>query len=485
MTKKEVEKNESVMFDLWLSDTEAALFSFSSAPASPSSSSSSSAAEHGSSSTLGYFERNLDVWRQLWRVCEVSAILLVLVDARAPLLHFPPALQDYLCTLRPRKGVILVLTKTDLIPSQLVEQWEAYLEAEFGYRVVRAESYRPREASAQAQGKQRRRFDPAAPSSVREALTVALREAHDELMTAPERIRPERRHLWRPHPSLRRDIDWEELQEEPESVRPRKGKERPAHSAKEGHAVSKADAKKARKQERQQALQKDVSAVQVASSARTAPHRQPNEAMSGTGPGSAADEQSQSVKLPPELDDDEEGDHASNEAAEDEREQAPFLSIGLIGQPKSVHFFSAYLYPFSTFLTSVYLRSVGKSSLLNAMLGKAVVRASRTPGKTKSLQTIFWTPEVRLVDCPGLVFPSTVGMEMQVLAGVIPVQNVEAVIHAVGEKMPLEIVLGVKVHEDEQAEEGEKWSTDSLLTSLALQRGGSARSNRMMKVHVC
>lgn len=41
----------------------------------------------------------------------------------------------------------------------------------------------------------------------------------------------------------------------------------------------------------------------------------------------------------------------------------PFLSIGLIGQP-----------------------NVGKSSLLNALLQRKVVRASRTPGKTKSLQ---------------------------------------------------------------------------------------------------
>lgn len=41
----------------------------------------------------------------------------------------------------------------------------------------------------------------------------------------------------------------------------------------------------------------------------------------------------------------------------------PFLSVGLIGQP-----------------------NVGKSSLLNALLQRKVVRASRTPGKTKSLQ---------------------------------------------------------------------------------------------------
>ena len=34
--------------------------------------------------------------------------------------------------------------------------------------------------------------------------------------------------------------------------------------------------------------------------------------------------------------------------------------------------------------------------------------------QTKHFQTLFWTPEIRLVDCPGLVFPSHVSMELQV-----------------------------------------------------------------------
>ena len=33
--------------------------------------------------------------------------------------------------------------------------------------------------------------------------------------------------------------------------------------------------------------------------------------------------------------------------------------------------------------------------------------------QTKHFQTLFWTPEIRLVDCPGLVMPNYVPMEMQ------------------------------------------------------------------------
>ena len=44
-----------------------------------------------------------------------------------------------------------------------------------------------------------------------------------------------------------------------------------------------------------------------------------------------------------------------------------------------------------------------------------VVSTSRTPGHTKHFQTIYLTPTVRLCDCPGLVFPSLVNKQIQVV----------------------------------------------------------------------
>merc|ERR1712139_750635 len=53
--------------------------------------------------------------------------------------------------------------------------------------------------------------------------------------------------------------------------------------------------------------------------------------------------------------------------------------------------------------------NVGKSSVINALFGAKKVSMSRTPGKTKHLQTLE-LPEsgVTLCDCPGLAFPSVV-----------------------------------------------------------------------------
>lgn len=37
-----------------------------------------------SGSDLSFYELNLETWRQLWRVTEMSDVLLVIVDARFP-----------------------------------------------------------------------------------------------------------------------------------------------------------------------------------------------------------------------------------------------------------------------------------------------------------------------------------------------------------------------------------------------------------------
>lgn len=59
--------------------------------------------------------------------------------------------------------------------------------------------------------------------------------------------------------------------------------------------------------------------------------------------------------------------------------------------------------------------NVGKSSLINAIMGKKVVSVSKTPGHTKHFQTICLTSTVRLCDCPGLIFPSKVPKNLQVI----------------------------------------------------------------------
>ncbi|OWK49663.1 Guanine nucleotide-binding protein-like 1 [Lonchura striata] len=78
------------------------------------------------------------------------------------------------------------------------------------------------------------------------------------------------------------------------------------------------------------------------------------------------------------------------------------------------------------------LPNAGKSSVLNALLGRGAVGVSRAPGRTRYFQTHFLTGSVRLCDCPGLVFPSRAPPELQVLAGVYPIAQLQDPYSAVG-----------------------------------------------------
>ncbi|KAF4531516.1 hypothetical protein B566_EDAN004112 [Ephemera danica] len=76
-------------------------------------------------SELSYFEMNLETWRQLWRVLEMSDIVLFIVDIRFPVYLFPPTLYTYV-TETLGKNMILVLNKVDLAPAPLVLAWKHF-----------------------------------------------------------------------------------------------------------------------------------------------------------------------------------------------------------------------------------------------------------------------------------------------------------------------------------------------------------------------
>ena len=79
---------------------------------------------------LNSFEHNLDVWRQLWRSIEKSDILIMLADARAPLLHFSESLFRYIVQDHD-KPAVLVLNKADLVPTSVIAMWEGYFRDKY------------------------------------------------------------------------------------------------------------------------------------------------------------------------------------------------------------------------------------------------------------------------------------------------------------------------------------------------------------------
>lgn len=305
--------------------------------------------------STSYFELNLETWRQLWRVLEMSDILLIIVDIRYAVLMFPPYLYEYI-TNELQKDMILVLNKVDLAPPALVIAWKEYFHTVYPkLHILMFTSYPTYNLCGNKSDtdgiKQRRR---------KGKLKMAAEGAQKLLDICKEIVGD--------------DVDltsWQEkIQEE--------------------------------------------------------------------------------MQMEFDLDD---ADHKSNITIEKgdtsyikhERYKNGVLSIGCIGTP-----------------------NVGKSSLMNALMGKKVVSVSRTPGHTKHFQTIFLTKTVCLCDCPGLVFPSTVPKQLQILMGCFPIAQVSepyTTIKFLAERIDLPKILKLQ-HPDND----DTWSAMDICDGWASKR---------------
>lgn len=316
---------------------------------------------------LSYCELNLETWRQLWRVLELSDLFLMVVDVRSPTLMFPPSLYDYVRDCG--KNMILVLNKIDLVPPEATVAWKSYFTERYpNIHIVTFTSF-PGQATPTNKSLQRRR---------------------------------------------------------------RLGKLRMAI-----HGALK--------------IQEKCSQIV----------------------GEAVDLTSWRNKIENELercndDDALDSELEIEESAQPEEEERPFdfdkiekykdgiLTIGCLGFPNA-----------------------GKSSLMNALMGRKVVSVSRTPGHTKHFQTIFLTQTVRLCDCPGLVFPSCVPRPLQVLMGSYPIAQLRepyGPLRYLAERVNL---VGILKLRDSDVECFDDWSPIALCDAWATQRGFlTARSAR-------
>lgn len=305
---------------------------------------------------LSYFELNLETWRQLWRVLEMSDVVLFIVDIRYPVAMFPPSLYKYV-TETLQKDFILVLNKIDLGPAPLVAAWKNYFEDKYpllklclftsvpGYNLMGQRNDKG--------GLQVRR---------RKGRIRMAAEGTQQLYEVCNSLVGDRVDL----------TSWQnKIKEETQT---------------DYH---------------------DEEKVEIGETIR-----------------------------------------AQNETGyfQYEKFKGGVLTLGCIGQP-----------------------NVGKSSLMNAIMGKKVVSVSKTPGHTKHFQTIFLTNNVRLCDCPGLVFPSKVPKPLQVLMGSFPIAQLRepyGTIRFLAER--LDLVRMVRI---DHPENDDTWSAMDICEGWAKKRG--------------
>lgn len=72
------------------------------------------------------YEKNLEFWRQLWRVVERSDIVVQIVDARNPLLFRCEDLESYVKEVDSKKMNIILINKADFLTEEQRQIWAEY-----------------------------------------------------------------------------------------------------------------------------------------------------------------------------------------------------------------------------------------------------------------------------------------------------------------------------------------------------------------------
>jgi len=325
------------------------------------------------------YETNLQVWRQLWRVLERCHVAVVVLDARHPLLHLPPALV-YHVNRTLRKPLVVVMNKLDAVEPENAVNWAKALADVPGISAILGfskEDLRERAFSGLRIGKA--------------ALIEVCHEAYTE-------------HLAK-HPAAKAEAEAATVKAEVPDPDP------------DPTAAEVEDA--------------DFAAASSFNGARAG-------FFFGTGvqgTGYYRDMQANAKTAAPARARAPAGGYApaipaaagSGAGPEDLAIPEGSIMLGLVGHP-----------------------NVGKSSMVNSLMGGKVVSVKATPGHTKTLQTLKLDDKTCLCDSPGVVFPRLeVPREAQIVGMLMPLAQVREPFSAIRWVMersmrPLPEHLGLK-----------------------------------------
>ncbi|SCV70673.1 BQ2448_3435 [Microbotryum intermedium] len=421
------------------------------------------------------FERNLEVWRQLWRTCERSDLVVQIVDARSPLTFRSEDLEKYVLELngdnndskvsvdsaqgqaststqaprsdatagqaRGQRKNLLLINKSDLLTQKQREGWADYFEAnKIQYAFFSA-------AHGIALQEERARLE-------------ALGDSSDE-------------------GSESGSGDTEEGSSEDEDFDPIAA----ARMTEDGEAL--APGMKIPKSGNKLRTLEDVRGV----GSSTLRHSQQDGDTDSEGDDDdGIDELAKRMRSGLEVMTDGESPRTriltvleledlflkhAPEVSVARGYSSEKMTVGLVGYP-----------------------NVGKSSTINALIGEKKVSVSSTPGKTKHFQTIRLSTDVLLCDCPGLVFPQFASTQAHLVCdGVLPIDQLREFtgpIALITKRVPqavLEGTYGLRIPTLPISEGGTGVPTAAeFMTTYAIARGyftggmGNADTSRAARV---
>jgi large subunit GTPase 1 len=357
------------------------------------------------------FEKNVEVWRQLWRVVEKSDIVLEIVDARNPLAFRSAGLERYVAKHNTRRGLpkecVLLLNKSDLLTETQRKHWATYLTSK-GVKFFFF-SAKPLDPTATAESHQ----DPTAELKAKLEEAALERDADDE-----------------------DDSGSDDDEEEGNNPSPA-GNGRPAAGTRGGGGAAMLETERLHAEVMERERAAALSAVPKKE------RRRKDRKITGAPTKVANPHALKSAKEVAEQRRLEREAEAAKErpltAEEIERDRRLAQTITDTFKPWDILDPTTLLDALAVMREHLGVTAnepilvgmagypnVGKSSTINAIIMSKKVVVSATPGKTKHFQTLTIPNERRLTlcDCPGLVFPSFASTkEAMVCDGVLPIDT--------------------------------------------------------------
>ncbi|WVQ79009.1 hypothetical protein IAT38_001101 [Cryptococcus sp. DSM 104549] len=396
------------------------------------------------------FERNVQLWRQLWRVIERSHVIVQIVDARNPLGFRCVDLEKYVADVGsdegeemtvPGKGKrksLLLINKADLLTYEQRCQWADYFEKEgISYAFFSAANAAAEQEQAE---KQRLRalgeYDEGNDESDSEEEALAEEGSENEEEEEEDEEEEEE------------EVDEDEESEvESDEEALAEGVKDTHIDDEEGWSTEGEGDKPADELEEKLAHGETIPLKEVAQEV-TAKYAKAPEGVEEdirTRVLSVTELEDLFINSAPDL-----KDFATPQYPN------PKLMVGLVGYP-----------------------NVGKSSTINSLLGSKKVSVSSTPGKTKHFQTLVLSDTITLCDCPGLVFPQFANTQADlVVDGVLPIDQMReysAPVDLLCRRIPRDILEGtygirIDVKEEEDGGTGQVgW--EEFLSAYAIARG--------------
>lgn len=378
---------------------------------------------------LNAYERNIEVWQQLWRTVELSDVVVIVADARYPILHAHLGLLTYI-TKEQQKPCILLLNKEDLVPMSTLRLWKKFLGhylRSLAFDVMEEEEEEKQEEL-----------------SNHAAAATAGAEASTKSKGGVA-------------PILLRSFTANPRQETA------------------GQADSDVDVTHRQRRRRHQAGSKLYEKLKTGKLKMKPGVRRSNEDgeddfddYNGVGELYYADVENFKGRKAAEL------SLQHEERAFKELEVVAAKVAELLQQCKRLAGARSPTEHHQHYVGFVGFPNVGKSSLLNCIRGTKVVSVSSTPGHTKHIQTIPLPEEaVVLVDSPGLVLPVYgVPRPLQAVLGthqIAQARDPQSSIAYLAAYLPLERLYGLQRPDD--AIEEEEWSAFEICEAYARKRG--------------